>query len=91
VKSYYIAQPSYNETTGFVNFANAPGLTLYSIFREIETLATCNHSNVIKIFEVYLDSDFCHIVTELCTGYDMFSVLKREHRFTERKTLQIFA
>jgi calcium-dependent protein kinase len=59
------------------------------IYNEISALAICNHPNVLKLYEVYMDKEFCHLVTELCTGHELFDMLKREHRFSEKKTLNV--
>lgn len=40
--------------------------------REIEILKTMDHPNIIKLIDVYEDERFLHLVTELCTGGELF-------------------
>ncbi|RHY51570.1 hypothetical protein DYB34_000546 [Aphanomyces astaci] len=40
--------------------------------REIEILRTVDHPNIIKLFEVFEDTRHLHLVTELCTGGELF-------------------
>ena len=40
--------------------------------REIEILKAVNHPNIIRLHEVYEDEHHLHIVTELCTGGELF-------------------
>jgi calcium-dependent protein kinase len=40
--------------------------------REIEILAEVNHKNIIKLIEVHEDLKYIHLITELCTGGELF-------------------
>lgn len=40
--------------------------------REIEILAEVNHKNIIKLIEVHEDMKYIHLITELCTGGELF-------------------
>lgn len=40
--------------------------------REIEILAEVNHKNIIKLIEVHEDIKYLHLITELCTGGELF-------------------
>jgi calcium-dependent protein kinase len=40
--------------------------------REIEILRTVNHPNIIRLYDVYEDTYFIHLVTELCTGGELY-------------------
>jgi calcium-dependent protein kinase len=40
--------------------------------REIEILKEVNHPNIINLHEVYEDEKYLHLVTELCTGGELF-------------------
>ena len=42
------------------------------MMREIEILKTMDHPNIIKLIDVYEDERFLHLVTELCTGGELF-------------------
>ena len=45
---------------------------LDSLRREIDILQTVDHPQIIKLVDVYEDDKFLHLVTELCTGGEMF-------------------
>jgi calcium-dependent protein kinase len=40
--------------------------------REIDILKEVNHPNIIKLIEIHEDSKYLHLVTELCTGGELF-------------------
>lgn len=40
--------------------------------REIEILAEVDHKNIIKLIEVHEDLKYIHLITELCTGGELF-------------------
>lgn len=40
--------------------------------REITILQQVKHSNIIKLLDVYEDERYLHLVTELCTGGELF-------------------
>lgn len=40
--------------------------------REIEILAEVDHKNIIKLIEVHEDMKYLHLITELCTGGELF-------------------
>jgi calcium-dependent protein kinase len=40
--------------------------------REIEILKEVKHPNIIELFEVYEDERYLHLITELCTGGELF-------------------
>jgi calcium-dependent protein kinase len=40
--------------------------------REIEILAEVKHKNIIKLIEVHEDIKYLHLITELCTGGELF-------------------
>ena len=43
-----------------------------SLRREIEILRCVDHPCIIKLYDVYEDDRFIHLVTELCTGGELF-------------------
>ncbi|CAN0210506.1 unnamed protein product, partial [Discosporangium mesarthrocarpum] len=43
-----------------------------SLRREIEILRCVDHPCIIKLYDVYEDERFIHLVTELCTGGELF-------------------
>ena len=52
--------------------------------REISILKQVNHPNIIKLFEVYEDSRNLHLVTELCTGGELFDRIIARGHYTEK-------
>lgn len=43
-----------------------------SLRREIDILRCVDHPCIIKLYDVYEDERFIHLVTELCTGGELF-------------------
>ena len=50
---------------------------------EVEILKQIDHPNIIKIFEFYEDEAFFYIVSELCTGGELFDRIAYETRLSE--------
>lgn len=40
--------------------------------REVQILKEVNHPNIIKLIDVYEDDKYLHLITELCTGGELF-------------------
>ncbi|KAL7522088.1 hypothetical protein ACHAWX_006773 [Stephanocyclus meneghinianus] len=49
-----------------------PSVKLQGIAREISLLKELKHRSMIQLVDVYEDSDFVHLVTELCQGGELF-------------------
>lgn len=47
------------------------------LFSEIEVIQSLNHPNILKCHEVLKSENNCYIITELCNGGDLQSVLKK--------------
>jgi len=48
--------------------------------REIEILKEVNHPNIIRFIEVHEDAQYLHIITELCTGGELFDrIIAKTH------------
>lgn len=45
---------------------------LETLKREIEILKTMDHPNIIQLVDVFEDEKYLHLVTELCTGGELF-------------------
>lgn len=45
---------------------------LETLKREIDILRTMDHPNIIKLVDVFEDDKYLHLVTELCTGGELF-------------------
>eukprot|EP00953_Heterococcus_sp_UTEX-ZZ885_P010732 6259-Heterococcus_DN1.PRE.2 len=50
--------------------------------REIDILRTVNHPSIIKLVDVYEDANNLHLVTELCTGGELFDSPSSEFQRT---------
>ena len=58
---------------------------------EIELLRELDHPNIIKIFEFFQDKDKIYIVTEICTGGELYEEINRRKGkgFTEEEAGRI--
>ena len=54
-----------------------------AILDEIEILKKLDHPGIIKIFQVYKEIYSIHIITELCTGGELFEKIIKNKRFSE--------
>lgn len=43
-----------------------------SLEREVELLKEVHHPNIIELYDVYEDDNYLHLVTELCTGGELY-------------------
>ena len=73
VKSYYIADATLIDSV--LTFPSHPLLNFDLIMCEIKALAELNHPNIARMFEVYFDNKYIHIVTELCKGRELYDKL----------------
>jgi serine/threonine protein kinase len=64
---------------GFENLSEA------SISREIDVLSHLNHPNIIKLYEFYQDPENVYLITELCTGGELFDRIIKMKHFAEAK------
>ena len=53
--------------------------------RELDILKTLDHPNIIKLFEVYQDENFFHLVMEYCGGGELFQRIIRKKLFNENE------
>lgn len=61
------------------------------ITTEIEVLSVIDHPNIVKFVDVHEDSKYVHIITELCTGGELFEriVSKEDGRYAEKDAAKI--
>ena len=57
--------------------------------RELDLLHILDHPNIIKFFETYEDDHTVHIVTEKCSGGDLFDYVIREGQCSEAITARV--
>ena len=57
---------------------------------EIEILKICQHPNIIKLYDIFENSDYFYIIMEYCSGGDLFSYIeKRNFKLPEKKACEI--
>jgi calcium-dependent protein kinase len=54
-----------------------------NIFEEVKILKTLDHPGIIKIFQVYKEAHSVHIITELCTGGELFDHITKKKNISE--------
>lgn len=59
------------------------------IENELDILRQVDHPNIIKYYETYNDDVYLHIVTELCTGGELFERIAHKGKFTESEAAKI--
>eukprot|EP00826_Nyctotherus_ovalis_P024940 TRINITY_DN1924_c0_g3_i1.p2 TRINITY_DN1924_c0_g3~~TRINITY_DN1924_c0_g3_i1.p2 ORF type:complete len:215 (+),score=40.96 TRINITY_DN1924_c0_g3_i1:255-899(+) len=59
------------------------------IENELDILRQVDHPNIIKYYETYNDGEYLHIVTELCTGGELFELIMRKGKFSESEAAKI--
>jgi tRNA A-37 threonylcarbamoyl transferase component Bud32 len=65
-----------------------------TLLREIDILRAVDHPSIIKLYEVYSDDRYIHLITELCTGGELFDrIIKKteteEGRYSERDAAKV--
>ena len=62
-----------------------------SIHKEIETLMTFDHPNLIKLYGAYKDGKRYYLITELCKGGPLLDILStgKQSYFSEKDALRI--
>ena len=58
-------------------------------FHEIEILKKMDHPNIVRLFEVYQDHKRYFIITELCTGGELFDQIIKRPYYSERDAAMI--
>lgn len=51
---------------------------------EIDLLKNLDHPNIVKLYEVFEDKKYIYLVTELCTGGELFDEIDARKRFNEK-------
>lgn len=59
------------------------------IENELDILRLVDHPNIIKYYETYNDGKYLHMVTELCTGGELFDHIVRKGIFSEAEAGRI--
>ena len=59
------------------------------IENELDILRLVDHPNIIQYYETYNDGTYLHIVTELCTGGELFDRIIQKGKFSEGEAARI--
>lgn len=63
--------------------------TLERLRREINNLMAADHPHIIKLYDVYEDSQYVHLVTEYCSGGELFDRIHTKGRFDEMEAMHV--
>jgi calcium-dependent protein kinase len=63
--------------------------SLDALLKDVEILKTLDHPNIIKVYEYFQDESAIYIVTELCTGGELFECILKEKNFNEKKAAEL--
>ncbi|EAS02022.1 calcium-dependent kinase (macronuclear) [Tetrahymena thermophila SB210] len=59
------------------------------LIEEFNILKQLDHPNIIKVYEVFQDNKFLYIVTELCTGGELFDRIIEYKHFNEKEAADV--
>lgn len=59
------------------------------LLTEIEIMRKLDHPNIIKLYEVYEDDKFVHLVLELLEGGELFHRIKKKSKYAEADAITI--
>ena len=65
------------------------GSNIETLRTELDILRCLDHPNVIKLYSVYEDQKYIHIVTDLCKGGDMVDAIIARYGYSEEEAAQI--
>lgn len=54
--------------------------------REIEIQSRLRHRNILRLYTYFWDNDRIYLVLQFCPGGELYKVLRKEKRFTEKRT-----
>ena len=59
------------------------------MFSEINILKNLDHPNILRIFELYQDKHNYFLITEYCSGGELFDRIKEMNHLTEKKAAEL--
>ncbi len=59
------------------------------IKNEINLMKAVDHPNIVKLFEFFEDNENIYIITELCTGGQLFDAIIQKKSFSENEAANI--
>jgi calcium-dependent protein kinase len=54
------------------------------MFTELDLLREMDHPNIVKVFEHYQDEKYHYLISEYCSGGELFDRIKDVSPFTEK-------
>jgi calcium-dependent protein kinase len=72
-----------------VRVGKNPALEREKFLNEVKLLSEMDHPNILRIFEFYEDERNYHLVTELCTGGELFDYIIERKHLTERMAANV--
>lgn len=81
---YKIDNPSKKYAIKSISKKNMNTNDLNNLLTEVQILSSLDHPNIIKLVETYQDQYYLHIVTDLCTGKDVFTHCINKVKLTEK-------
>ena len=58
---------------------------LQNLQRELTILKTVDHPNIIKLYEVFEDEKYIHIVMEYCSGGELYDRIEKKKKYSEKE------
>jgi serine/threonine protein kinase len=68
---------------------NLPKEEQSSLINEVNLLKSTDHPNIIKIFDLYEDKSNYYIITEYCSGGELYDRIKKLHTFSEKQAAML--
>lgn len=62
---------------------------LQNLQRELMILKSVDHPNIIKLYEVFEDEKYIHIVMEYCSGGELFDRLEKKGKYSEKEAASL--
>ena len=61
---------------------------LEELKNEVEILSKIDHPNIVKLYDYFDEEYFFHIVTEFCSGGELFDRMKKKGKLTESEVMR---
>ena len=62
------------------------GTNIDVLRNELDILRRLDHPNIIKLYAVYEDKKYIHIITNLCKGGDLVDAILNRYGFSEEES-----
>jgi len=91
VKSYSLSDATLTRDRSDIMFPSKQGLLFSNILNEVSALARLHHPNIIKLYEVFLEPKYIHLVMEFCKGDTLFELLRQIRIIPDSKGISFTA